>query len=288
MAPADRDADRQRLRRVRDAGPRTREPWRRRVLAVAGVDIEAVNDRRRGVADAAVHSHVDGRDSATGSARRASRELSATARSVRPICSSARPRRVAIRRPRRFAGEDPWPLGQPGRPRRASRLRPRASPKRRRCRCGQRRRRRRRLLLRGECRGAARRRAAAAAFAETLHPYQRPRWLHQVPRCPDGDRQADAPEAPGPAPHAGLTPATGTTQMATTATLDARTATMLTVERAGRVVVATLSRPPVNALDDALIGDSRRWSATCAPIRTSRSCTCAAARACSAPARTWR
>jgi enoyl-CoA hydratase/carnithine racemase len=43
--------------------------------------------------------------------------------------------------------------------------------------------------------------------------------------------------------------------MATTATLDARTATTLTIERTGRVVVATLARPPVNALDGMLIGE---------------------------------
>jgi enoyl-CoA hydratase len=43
--------------------------------------------------------------------------------------------------------------------------------------------------------------------------------------------------------------------MATRAILEVRTAKMLTVERAGRVVVATLARPPVNALDGALIGE---------------------------------
>lgn len=43
--------------------------------------------------------------------------------------------------------------------------------------------------------------------------------------------------------------------MAATATLDPQTAPTLAIERTGRVVVATLARPPVNALDGVLIDE---------------------------------
>ena len=115
---------------------------------------------------------------------------------------------VALRRPRGFAGQDPRPLGRPGRARRTpGRCGRRASPRPPRCRCrtptastrspsSTWRCRRRRSTSRSGCGVRA---DAASVPAAALA-------ARSVGVAADGDRQADAPPAAGPAPHVGLTP----------------------------------------------------------------------------------
>src|SRR5574337_746026 len=200
MAPSDRHGDRQRLRCIGDADPGDARTRRRgRVPAVARGRHRSFERRAGRLADAAADPRADARGRLPRPAAGSGRELSRWRVLPGGPVRAHRGRRLALRRPRGFDGQDPRSLGQPGRAggkARGARSRRRRGGDGVRSRRGRRRRAGdvlRRCRSGGGGRDPARaRRCAAAVPAPALVPPGRRAAAHR-------DRQAAAAQAAGAA-----------------------------------------------------------------------------------------